>query len=113
MLFTGYFKGSAVVKRAADDRAEADIGLVERIIGDGRDLVHIDLTLRREIGLVYADVHDLADEAAALRVIVTTRQETAMGSSSMQGASTNSDFVAWKPARANLSGTWLPDTSPT
>ena len=57
------------MERAADDRAEADIGLVERIIGDGRDLIHVDLALRREIGLVYADVHDLADEAAALRVI--------------------------------------------
>ena len=61
--------GLGVSKVRSDDRAEADIGLVERIIGDGRDLVHVDLALRREIGLVHADVHDLADEAAALRVI--------------------------------------------
>ena len=57
------------MERAADDRAKADIGLIERIIGDGRDLVHVDLTLRREICLVHADIHDLADEAAALRII--------------------------------------------
>ena len=37
----------------------------------------------------------------------------AMGSSSMRGASTYSDFVAWKPALANLSGSLFPDKRPT
>ena len=32
---------------------------------------------------------------------------------SISGALTNSLFVAWKPARANLSGTFLPDSMPT
>ena len=38
---------------------------------------------------------------------------SAMGSSAKQGASTDSAFTAWKPARSVLSGVWLPEVMPT
>ena len=84
-------------------------------------VAHVDRAglTREDLEGVDALVTDLQGVAIGVRtadcipVLLYDPVHRAIGSSSTSGASTNSDFTAWNPALANLSGTVLPDTSPT
>ena len=57
----------AVRERAADGLAETEIGMRHGLVDDGIELLYVDPSVR-ENALLRRDVHDLADETAALSV---------------------------------------------
>ena len=104
----------AVLERAGDLLAQDIIAVVGVVKGDDVQLFDSELAVFVERALVHADVHDLAESGVLVSSSkLTSLHSSVSGSSSIIGASTCSLFVTWKPARATLSGTLLPDSMPT
>ena len=101
------FQGFSGTECVADFVAHGEIGVVDRVEGDWFQFFRVDLSVGQS-----AQTFTISPTRMPLSKLFTLHS-SAIGSSSISGALTNSLFVAWKPARANLSGTFLPDSMPT